>query len=107
MLLLSPFAPHLAEEIWDRVGLGERESALVAEQAWPAWDEEMLKVDQVEIVIQILGRNRARMMIDPRTPEDEIQSRALAEERIATLLEGKEIKNIFYVKGKLVNIVAK
>ena len=102
-LLVSPFAPHLAEEIWSQIG-GE---GLAAEQSWPAWDAEALKVDEIEIAIQITGKVRGRIMVGVEEAEAEVIARALAEPALAPFLDGKQVVKSIYVKHKLVNVVVK
>jgi leucyl-tRNA synthetase len=101
-ILVSPCAPHLAEEIWHRLG----QAGLVAQQPWPSWDEAALKVEEIEIAIQLLGKVRGRILVGVAEPEDSIQRRALADEKIAALLDGKTVRKVIHVRGKLINIVA-
>jgi leucyl-tRNA synthetase len=101
-ILISPCAPHLAEEVWHRLGGND----LVAQQKWPTWDEAALKVEEIEIAIQVRGKVRGRLLVGASEPEDSIQKRALADEKIAPLLEGKTIRKVIYISGKLINIVA-
>ncbi len=103
ILLLSPFAPHMAEELWNQ--LGHKES--VHKQAWPGYDPEKLLVEEVEVVIQINGKVRGRMTVPTECPEKELIEKARENRRIGELLEGKEVKKIITVPGKLVNIVAR
>src|SRR5262249_24804952 len=101
-LLIAPLAPHLAEEMWHQLGA----TGLAAAQPWPTWDPAALAVDQIEIAIQISGKVRERMMVVVAEAEESVKKRALTEERIKALINGKQIKKVVYVKGKLLNIVA-
>lgn len=101
VLILSPFAPHMAEELWQDLGM----KGLVVEQSWPSYDPEALKVEEVEIVIQINGKIRDRVMIPVDADEDTVRKLVLERERVKRYLNGKEPKKFFYVKGRLVNIV--
>jgi leucyl-tRNA synthetase len=101
-LLVSPFAPHLAEEVWAQMGL----EGLAAEQPWPGYDEAALKVEEIEIAIQVAGKVRGRIMVGVEEAEDAVKARALAEPAVAALLDGKQVKKVIYVRHKLVNIVA-
>ncbi|WP_112181685.1 MULTISPECIES: leucine--tRNA ligase [Paraliobacillus] len=100
--LLSPVAPHLAEELWSK--LGNEES--IAYQSWPAFDESKLVESEVEIVIQIMGKVRAKMFIDKDATKEELEKKALANESIQERLEGVTVRKVIAVPGKLVNIVA-
>jgi len=102
VLLLSPYAPHMAEELW--VQLGNAPS--LARHPWPQWDESFTVEEQVEIVFQINGKNRARENMPAGTSDDGLRERALGHERIKDLLAGKEIRKVIVVPNKLVNIVA-
>ena len=101
VLILSPFAPHMAEELWQDLGM----KGLVVEQSWPSYDPEALKVEEVEIVIQINGKIRDRVMIPVDADEETVRKLVLERERVKRYLNGKEPKKFFYVKGRLVNIV--
>lgn len=100
--LLSPVAPHLAEELWSKLGNEET----IAYQSWPTFDETKLVESEVEIVIQIMGKVRAKMFIDKDATKEELEKKALANEAIQERLEGITIRKIIAVPGKLVNIVA-
>ena len=99
--LLSPFAPHIAEELWNR--LGHQES--IFKEKWPEYDAELIKDDQIELVIQINGKVRDRIKVAADISENEAKELALASGKIKPFLAGKEIKKIIFVKGKLVSIV--
>lgn len=99
--ILSPFAPHIAEELWTL--LGKKPS--IAYEPWPEYDENLLKLDEVEILIQINGKPKDRIMISPDTTDEEMKNKALASNIIKTEISGKTPKKIICVKGRLVNIV--
>lgn len=103
-LLLNPFAPHITEELWSICGLGE---GMVAQQKWPEYDESKCKDDSVEIAVQINGKIKTRFTVSVDAAKDEVLAAAKADEKIAPLLDGKNIIKEIYVPGKLVNIVAK
>jgi len=101
LLLLCPFSPHIAEELWEAIG----NKPSIFEQKWPDWDEEAAKEDKVELVIQINGKLRSKLMITPGVPDEEIKRMALEEQKIREIIGARAIKKIIIVKGKLVNIV--
>jgi leucyl-tRNA synthetase len=101
-LLLAPFAPYLAHELWEM--LGEQTNLLKA--SWPTYDPELAKEDEIEIPVQVNGKLRSVVIVPTGTSQEEILQKALAEEKIQTYVFGKEIvKKIF--TGKLVNIVVR
>jgi leucyl-tRNA synthetase len=102
VLLLSPYAPHLADELWEKLG----ESGLASAREWPGYDEELTKEEQVTVVVQINGKVRSRMEAEPGTEKEALQQAALGIDRIKELLDGKEIRKVIVVPDKLVNIVA-
>ncbi len=101
MLLLSPFSPHISEELWE--SMGNRRSIL--EQQWPSWDENIAKDEEIELVIQINGKVKAKIMIAAGLSDDEVRKKALDEPKIQEIIGKKALKKVFIVKGKLVNIV--
>ena len=101
-ILLNPFAPHVTEEMWDVMNFG----GMVNQAKWPEYNEEKTKENDVEIVIQIMGKVRAKITVPVDMAKDDVLALAKAEPKIAELLEGKEIKKEIYVPGKLVNFVA-
>lgn len=101
-ILLNPFAPHVTEEMWEVMNFG----GMVNEAQWPTYDEEKTKENSVEIVLQVMGKVRSRMIIPVDMPKDEVIAAAKADEKIAELIDGKTVKKEIYVPGKLVNIVA-
>lgn len=102
--LIAPFAPHLAEELWQTVAeTGESISYV----AWPTWDESKLVEDEIEIVVQIKGKVRAKLMVAKDLSREELQEIALADEKVKAEIDGKEIVKVIAVPNKLVNIVVK
>jgi len=101
ILLLSPFAPHISEELWQR--MGHKDS--IVSQRWPFYREEFLKKEEITIVIQVNGKLRDKVQVQAGTEKEEIGKIALQRERIKKYTSGKEIKKVIYVPDKLVNIV--
>ncbi|MCP3028316.1 leucine--tRNA ligase [Halobacillus sp. A5] len=99
--LLSPVAPHLAEELWNLLGYTES----VSYEEWPSFDEEKLIEEEVEIVIQVMGKVRAKMMVSPEASREDLEKAALENDNVQEWLEGKTVRKIIAVPGKLVNIV--
>ena len=103
LVLLNPFAPHVTEEAWETMGFG----GVVTSQKWPGYDESKCLDDTVEIVAQINGKVKAKLMVPADIGADEAIALAKAQEKIAEALAGVSIVKEFYVKGKLVNLVVK
>ncbi|MGN0462441.1 MAG: leucine--tRNA ligase [Ruminococcus sp.] len=103
-ILLNPFAPHITEEVWENCSL---ESGIVAEQSWPKFDESKCKEEQIEIVVQVNGKIKAKLMIPADAEQSEAISLAKADENVQKAVEGMNIIKEIYVKGRLVNIVVK
>ena len=101
--LLSPFAPHIAEELWHMFG----ESGLAAESHWPQFDPAMLRDETVEIAVQVNGKLRGRVNIASDALLDDVLRLAAAEENVSKWLEGKEIVKQIYVPGRMVTFVVK
>ena len=104
LLLVNPFAPHITEEMWSTLGYGEM---LAKDGVWPEYDEAKCIDDTVEIAVQINGKIRAKIEIAADASDDEAIAAAKADEKVAQELAGKNIIKEIYVKGRLVNIVAK
>jgi leucyl-tRNA synthetase len=102
-LLLAPFAPYLSQEIWEELG----KEGPVFRQPWPAFDSELAKEDEAEIVVQVNGKLRARISAPFGTPKDELAERALADDKVKNLLQGKQLVKTIVVPDKLVNFVVK
>lgn len=103
-ILLNPFAPHVTEELFHTCALGE---GIVAQQQWPSFDESKCREDTVEIAVQINGKLRSRIVISADASNEQALAAAKADQKAAAALSGLHIMKEIYVKGKLVNIVAK
>ena len=101
--LLSPFAPHLAEELWSRLGF----AGLASKQPWPIHDESLLVENEVELAVQVNGKVRERLVISKEATKEEIEKAALNSPKIQEATTGQTIVKVVVVPGKLVNIVAK
>jgi leucyl-tRNA synthetase len=101
ILLLSPYAPHLGEELWSKAGHGDS----LAYETWPAWREELTKEDLITVVIQINGKVRGRIETAPGTPPKELERLAMENRRISVLLQGQKIVKVITIPDKIVNIV--
>jgi leucyl-tRNA synthetase len=106
LILLNPFAPHIASELWERLNAKFVEaSGDITEQSWPAYDERLLAEDEVEIVIQINGKLRDRMKMSVLATEEDLKTTALSNPKIQDRIAGKTVRNVIVVPRKLVNIV--
>jgi leucyl-tRNA synthetase len=101
LLLLCPFTPHIAEELWEMIG----NKPSISLQPWPVWDEKMAADEEVELVIQINGKLRGKLMISAGLPDERIKETALRDGKIAEAIGGKTIRKVIVIKGRLVNIV--
>jgi len=101
VLMLSPFAPHIAEELWER--LGHTES--LAYEPWPEVNEEYLKVDEVEIAVQVNGKVRATVRIPAEADQETALAIARQHENVARYIDGKPIRRAIYVPGRIINFV--
>jgi len=102
VLLLAPFAPHLGEELWEILG----KKKTLAYQTWPTFNEEFIKVSEVEVLVQVLGKPKARVMMPVDATEAAMQELALKQEAVQVALAGKPIRKVICVPGRLINIVA-
>jgi len=101
MLLLAPTAPHMAEELWERTG----HAYSIHNQSFPSWDEKLVAEEEVTLVIQVNGKLRDRVSVPVSITESEARELALSRERVRAHIDGKQIKNVIYVPGRLVNVV--
>jgi leucyl-tRNA synthetase len=103
-VLLAPFAPHVAEELWHALAEG-KEVGSVCDAQWPEWNEEYLKADAVNIAVSFNGKARFTLSVAPGTSNDDLQSMALASPEAAKWIEGKTIRKVIVVPNKIINIV--
>jgi leucyl-tRNA synthetase len=101
VIMLSPFAPHTAEELWEMTG----HSGGIAQTAWPLFDEAVAKAEEIVVPVQVNGRLRSRLTVPADTPESELRERALADAVVRPHIDGKSIKSVVVVRGKLINVV--
>ena len=106
LVLLNPFAPHIASELWERLNAKFNEAfGDVTAQSWPTYDERMLVGDEIEIVLQINGKVRDRMKLPILATEEELKSAALSNPKIQDRIAGRTVRNVIVVPKRLVNIV--
>src|SRR5579863_8842320 len=103
VLLLGPFAPYMAEELWEQLG----RKGPVFRQAWPAYDEELAKEDAADVVLQVNGKVRGRIAVPFGAPQAELEKRALADPKTQPFVAGKQVVKVIVVPDKLVNIVVR
>ncbi len=103
VLLLAPFAPYLAHELWEM--LGEKENLLKA--PWPKYDAALAKAEEIEIPVQVNGKLRGRIVVPADSGEEFVVERALADEKVKSAIKGKQILKMVFVPGKLLNIVVR
>ena len=99
--ILAPYAPHIAEEIWERLG----ETKLIAHAPWPTHDPEVLKREEVTIVVQVNGKLRSRIQLPVDASNEEVEEAVLADERIQRYTEGKTVRKFIVVPNRLANVV--
>jgi leucyl-tRNA synthetase len=103
VLLLAPFAPHIAEELWEALG----GTGSVHLESWPKFDPSALEMDEVNIVVQVNGKVRDKLDVLRGISEEELKAKVLSEPKIAKHIEGKQIVKVISVPDKLINIVVK
>ncbi len=101
VLLFSPFAPHLSEELWHQIGHEES----IFRTAWPQYDPNFIREEKITLVLQINGKVRSRLDVQAGLPKEELEKMALEDERVKKYIEGRKIRKIIVVENKLVNIV--
>jgi len=105
VVMLTPFAPHVAEEMWE--GLGHSGGLLQQVPRWPTADPDLARREELEIPVQVNGKLRSRVIASPDVAEDDLKAAALADERIRALIDGHEVVKVIVVPRRLVNIVIK
>ena len=101
LCLLAPYAPHIAQELWHRLG----ETGFIAHEQWPTHDEAVLESATVTIIAQVNGKLRNRHELPADATDKEIEEAALADERVQRFTEGKPIRKVIVVPNRLINIV--
>ena len=101
VLLVAPFAPHFAEEAWERLG----HDRSIFEASWPEWDEALTVEDTVELAVQVNGKTRGKVTVRRDATEDEAVKAAYAEPSIRKFVEGKTVKKVILVPNRLLNLV--
>ncbi len=99
--ILSPFAPHIAEELWQKLGHDDT----LAYESWPEYDPELVKEKEIELAVQVMGKIKDRIVVGADATEEQIKEKALSSEKVIAALAGKEPKKIIVIKSRLVNIV--
>jgi leucyl-tRNA synthetase len=103
VLLLAPFAPHLAEELWEKLG----HSSSLTYEPWPTYDPAKTVTDTVEVILQVNGKLRSRLMVPVDTAEEELEKMARSDESVSRFTAGKTVVKAIVVKNKLVNLVVR
>jgi leucyl-tRNA synthetase len=106
VLLLAPSAPHLAEELWARLGK-PYSIHQPASGGWPQWDEQLAKEEEITLVVQVNGKVRDRLQVPADIAEEQAKELALASQRVRAHIDGKQVQRVIYVPGKLVNVVVR
>ena len=101
VLILAPFSPHIAEELWQKLGYKNT----LAYDIWPKFDETLAKEKEIELAVQVLGKIKDKIIVSADANEEEIKQKALACAKVASAIEGKQIKKVIVIKSRLVNIV--
>ena len=99
--LIAPFAPHVAEELWQQLG----HEGLVQQTLWPDWDDSLIIDETITVIVQVNGKLRAKLEVARDAAKEIIEQQALANDNVQAFTEGKEPKKIIYVPGKLLNVV--
>ena len=103
VMILSPFAPHVCEEMWEALGYDQSLTAV----SWPSYDEDALVRDTVEIVIQVNGKVKEKLNVANNLSREDLEKIALSNDKVQALTEDKNVVKVIAVPGKLVNIVIK
>jgi len=99
--MLAPVCPHIAEELWQRLG----KPYSIHTQPWPQVDEEAAKDEMITLIVQVNGKLRDRILVEPSISDEDAKQLALASETVQQILEGRQIRKVIVVPGRLVNIV--
>jgi leucyl-tRNA synthetase len=103
LLLLAPFAPHIAEELWEKIG----NKPSIFNHPWPTYDEEVIKEEEVLIVVQVNGKLRSRITVPTNLDQEKVKEVALNNEKVKRWIEAKEVLKVIFIPNKLINLVVK
>ena len=107
ILMLSPFAPHLAEEMWEQTGFASAEGKMAMQMAWPTYDEKKTVDAEHEMAVQVNGKLRSTIVVANDADEETIVQTALADEKIQRQMQGMELVKTIVVKNRIVNLILK
>ena len=107
ILLLSPFAPHIAEEMWELLGFAEKEGKMAMQMPWPQYDESKTVDASVEIAVQVNGKLRGTVIVPTDSDQDTVVAAAAAEKKIQRYLEGMEVFKVIFRPNRLLNLVVR
>ena len=99
--ILSPYAPHICEELWEKLGHKE----FICRESWPEWDETLCQEDTITVVVMVNGKKRDELQVAKGLPRDELQKIAMESPKAAKFIEGKKPRKVIVVPDKLVNVV--
>ena len=103
LVLLNPFSPHLTEELWNQLGHEDR----LYNHAWPAYDESALVKDEVQVILQINGKLKDKLMMPNNSTKEVVEEAARASDRFEEAVSGREVVKVIYVPNKIINFVVK
>jgi leucyl-tRNA synthetase len=103
VLMLHPFAPYLAYELWEMIG----QTSDLLREPWPQYDPELAKEDEIEMAIQVNGKLRGRIVVPAEAPEEQIKQAAMADDKVKAAIDGKQVVKTVVIKGKLINVVVR
>ena len=101
VVMLSPFAPHMAEELWERLGHADG----LGRAVWPSFDPVVARAEEIVVPVQVNGRLRSRLTVPADTSDEDLRERALADATVRSYTAGKTVKTVVVAKGRLVNVV--
>jgi leucyl-tRNA synthetase len=104
IVMLTPFSPHIAEEMWEGLGHG---GGLLKSAQWPSADPELAKKDELEIPVQVNGKLRSRVVVSPDISEADLRALALADAKVQSFIDGHKVVKVIVVPQRLVNVVVK